>query len=79
MVKLGIVLFLIFIVYNLGASCYYMLTDQGKTDRVVKALSWRIGLSILLFGLIALGMYSGVIQPNTVMRSVPQVSGQLAP
>ena len=68
MIKLGIVLFLIFIVYNLGASCYYMLTDQGKTDRVVKALSWRIGLSILLFGLIALGLYSGVIQPNSVVR-----------
>jgi len=68
MIKLGIVLFLIFIVYNLGASCYYMLTDQGKTDRVVKALSWRIGLSILLFALIALGLYSGVIQPNSVVR-----------
>ncbi len=68
MVKLGIALFLIFIVYNLGAGCYYMLTDQGKTDRVVKALSWRIGLSIVLFALIALGIYTGVIEPNTVMR-----------
>lgn len=68
MVKLGVVLFLIFIVYNLAAGCYYMLHDQGKTDRVVKALSWRIGLSILLFALIALGIYSGVIEPNSVMR-----------
>lgn len=68
MVKLGIVLFLGFIVYNLGAGCYYMLTDQGKSDRVVRALSWRIGLSILLFGLIALGIYTGVIQPHQVMR-----------
>lgn len=68
MVKLGIVLFLIFIVYNLGAGCYYMLTDHGKSERVVKALSWRIGLSILLFALIALGIYTGVIEPNTVMR-----------
>lgn len=68
MVKLGIVLFLIFIVYNLGAGCYYMLNDQGKSDRLVKALSWRIGLSILLFALIALGIYTGVIQPNTVMH-----------
>lgn len=68
MIKLGIVLFLIFIVYNLGAGCYYMLTDHGQTDRVVRSLSWRIGLSILLFGLIALGIYTGVIEPNTVMR-----------
>ncbi len=68
MVKLGIVLFLIFIVYNLGAGCYYMLTDQGKTDRLVRSLTWRIGLSIVLFGLIALGIYTGVIEPNTVMH-----------
>lgn len=68
MVKLAIVLFLGSIVYNLGAGCYYMLTDQGKSDRVVRALSWRIGLSILLFGLIALGIYTGVIEPHQVMR-----------
>lgn len=69
MVKLGIVLFLGFIVYNLVAGGYYMLTDHGQSVRVVKALSWRIGLSILLFGLIALGIYTGVIEPNTVMRA----------
>ena len=68
MIKLGIVLFLIFIVYNLGAGCYYMLTDQGKTDRVVRSLSWRIGLSLLLFGLSARGIYTGVIEPHSVMR-----------
>lgn len=68
MVKLGVILFLLFIVYNLGAGCYYMLYDQGQSDRVVKSLSWRIGLSILLFALIALGIYTGVIQPHTVMR-----------
>lgn len=68
MVKLGIVLFLGFIVYNLGAGCYYMLTDQGKSTRVVRALSWRIGLSILLFGLIALGIYAGVIEPHQVIN-----------
>ncbi len=68
LVKLGIILFLGFIIYNLGAGCYYMLTDQGKTDRVVKALSWRIGLSILLIVLIMIGIYTGVITPNDQLR-----------
>ncbi|GMU44688.1 MAG: hypothetical protein AMXMBFR25_26740 [Lysobacterales bacterium] len=68
MIKLGIVLFLGFIVYNLGAGCYYMLTDQGRSTRVVRALSWRIGLSILLFALIALGIYTGVIEPQQVIQ-----------
>lgn len=69
MIKLGIVLFLGFIVYNLAAGCYYMLTDQSQSDRVVRALSWRIGLSIVLILLIGAGIYTGVIQPNTVMRT----------
>ncbi len=68
LVKLGIILFLGFIVYNLGAGCYYMLTDQSKSDRVVKALTWRIGLSILLIVLIMLGIYTGVITPNEQLR-----------
>lgn len=68
MIKLGIVLFLLFIVYNLAAGCYYMLTDQGKSTRVVRSLSWRIGLSILLIMLISAGILTGVIEPHGVMR-----------
>ncbi len=64
MVKLGVILFLGFIVYNLAAGGYYMLNDKGKSERVVKALSWRIGLSLLLILLIAAGIYSGLIDPT---------------
>lgn len=64
MVKLGIILFLLFIVYNLGAGCYYMLTDKSGSDRVVRSLTWRIGLSLLLIVLIMLGMKFGIIQPH---------------
>ena len=43
---------MIVIVYNLGAGLYYMMTDKGQTDRTVKALTWRIGLSVLLILLV---------------------------
>jgi succinate dehydrogenase/fumarate reductase cytochrome b subunit len=66
--KLIIILFLIVIVYNLGAGLYYMMTDKGKTDRTVKALTWRIGLSVLLILLIIAGIYTGVIQPHGLGR-----------
>jgi Protein of unknown function (DUF2909) len=64
MVKLAILLFLGFIVYNLGMGCYYMLNDKGKTDRVVRSLSWRVGLSVLLFAGILLGIKVGLIKPH---------------
>ena len=66
--KLIIILFLIVIVNNLGAGLYYMMTDKGKTDRTVKALTWRIGLSVFLILLIIAGILTGVIQPHGLGR-----------
>jgi succinate dehydrogenase/fumarate reductase cytochrome b subunit len=62
--KILIVVFLIAIVWNLGAGLYYMMTDKGGTDRTVKALTRRIGLSVLLIVLIIIGMLTGIIQPH---------------
>lgn len=59
-----IVAFLIMIVWNLGAGLYYLLIDRGQTKRTVRALSWRIGLSVTLFALIVLGIWSGAIKPH---------------
>ena len=63
-VKLLIVLFMVVIVYNLGAGLFYMMTDKGKTDRTVRALTWRIGLSVFLILLIIVGIATGVIKPH---------------
>jgi succinate dehydrogenase/fumarate reductase cytochrome b subunit len=63
---LAIVAFLIVIVYNLGAGLYYMMTDKGQTDRMVKSLTRRIGLSVLLILLVILGILTGVIKPHNL-------------
>ena len=68
MQKLLIIAVLAFILWNLGAGLYYMMVDKGTTNRTVRALSWRIGLSIGLIVLVAIGMYTGVITPNAVGR-----------
>jgi succinate dehydrogenase/fumarate reductase cytochrome b subunit len=66
--KLIIVAFLILIVYNMGAGLYYMMTDKGQTDRTLKALTRRIGLSVLLILLVILGIWTGVIKPHDFGR-----------
>jgi hypothetical protein len=66
MQKLLIIAFLIVILWNLGAGLYYMMVDKGTTDRTVRSLSWRIGTSVALIVLVALGIYSGVIQPHGI-------------
>lgn len=66
MQKLLIIAFLIVILWNLGAGLYYMMVDKGTTNRTVKSLSWRIGLSVLLIVLIMIGIYTGWIKPHGI-------------
>ncbi|MDQ1121198.1 MULTISPECIES: twin transmembrane helix small protein [Pseudoxanthomonas] len=61
-----IVAFLIMIVWNLGAGLYYLLIDRGQTTRTVRSLTWRIGLSVTLFALVVLGIWSGWIKPHGI-------------
>ena len=66
MQKLLIIAFLIVILWNLGAGLYYMMVDKGTTNRTVRSLSWRIGISVALILLVALGIYTGVIKPHGI-------------
>ena len=66
MQTLLIIAFLILILWNLGAGLYYMMVDKGKTDRTVKSLTWRIGLSVALILLVVAGIASGVIKPHGI-------------
>jgi hypothetical protein len=63
-----VIAFFVVILWNLGAGLYYMMTDKGTTDRTVKALTWRIGLSVLLILLVIVGILTGVIHPHNVGR-----------
>lgn len=66
MTTLIIIAFLVVILYNLGAGLYFMMTDRGSTNRTVKALTWRIGLSVLLILLVIAGIMAGIIKPHGV-------------
>jgi len=61
---LVIIAFLVVILYNLGAGLYYMMIDKGQTNRTVRALTWRIGLSVLLILLVIAGIATGIIKPH---------------
>ena len=40
---------------------YYLVKDKGQGTRTVRSLTFRIGLSMLLFALLMLGTYMGFI------------------
>lgn len=59
--RIVVILFLLFILGSLGSALYYLIKDKGNSERTVKALTWRIGLSITLFILLIAGHYTGLI------------------
>jgi DUF2909 family protein len=59
--KVVVILFLIAIVASLGSALFFLVNDQGKSKRTVKALAVRVGLSLTLFLLLMAGYYFGLI------------------
>jgi hypothetical protein len=69
--KILIVLFLLVIVYSLASSFWFLVKDKGEGDRTVKRLTWRIGLSLLLFLLLWAAYQMGWIEPSSGPVRVP--------
>lgn len=61
-----VVLLLLIILSALASGLYYLMTDGSNSDRLVKALTWRIGLSLVLFILLLVGTATGLIQPHGI-------------
>jgi len=66
LVKIIIILFLLIILYSLGSGLYFLVWGKKGSDSVVKALTWRIGLSLLLFALLFVAFALGWIKPHGV-------------
>lgn len=65
-VKAIIIIAMLIILYSLGSGLIFLVRDEGKTRRTVKALTWRIGLSLLLFLFLFLAFSTGWIKPHSV-------------
>ena len=52
---------LLLIVASLGSALFFVLHDRGGSNRAVKALAVRVGLSMVLFLFLMAGFYFGWI------------------
>jgi O-antigen/teichoic acid export membrane protein len=62
--RILVTLLLILILLSLLSGLFYLVRDRGRSERTVKALTWRIGLSIALFLVLMAGYYLGLFQPG---------------
>ena len=64
MFKIIIVLILLFILFSLGAALFAFVKKDRNSDKMIKALTYRIALSIGLLILIIIGAHFGLIAPH---------------
>ena len=74
LIKLIIILFLLTILYSLASSFFFLVRDKGQGDRTVKRLTWRIGLSLVLFLMLWGAHYLGWIKPSSGPVKPPQAT-----
>jgi cytochrome bd-type quinol oxidase subunit 2 len=73
-VKLIVILMLVAIVVNLGSALFQLARGTGDSKQMLRALTWRIGLSVLLFVLLLLAYSAGFIRPHEYASySAPQI------
>ena len=64
LLKILIIIMLLFIFGSLFTALYHLMKGN-QSESVVKALTWRISISLVLFLLLMIGFYTGVIgNPN---------------
>lgn len=65
LIKTIVILFLLSIFFALGSALYYLVNERGQSTRIVKALTWRIGLSFILFIFLLFAFAMGWVTPHT--------------
>ena len=63
--KVIIILFLLAIGWSLVSAFWFLIKDKGEGDRTVWRLTWRIGLSLVLFVFLYLSFLFGWIEPSS--------------
>lgn len=62
--KLVIFSILLLIIVSLASGMFFLIKDKGQKNRTLNSLKFRIGLSVLLFVLLLIGMKMGWLVPH---------------
>lgn len=65
-VKLIVIVLLIAAVVALGRALMALVRGEGKEGKTMRALAWRVGLSVAVFLFILLSIWMGWVKPHDV-------------
>jgi hypothetical protein len=64
LIKIIVIVLLLCILGSLASGLIFLVKDQGHGDRMVKALTLRIALSLVAFAVLMAGYAAGLIEPH---------------
>ena len=64
--RLFIIVVLVAIVWSLGSALFQLSRGKGDSQKMLRALTWRIALSVALFLLLLLAWRMGYIRPHNL-------------
>lgn len=70
-IKIIIIAIFIGIIVSLASGLYYLVTDKSDSRRTLRALTYRVGLSVGLFIFLMTLIAFGVIKPHGVYPPPP--------
>jgi O-antigen/teichoic acid export membrane protein len=66
--KTLVVIVLLAILFSLGKALFHLTSGKGDPNKTVRALTWRIGLSVALLLCMLMAAHLGWITPHGVGR-----------
>lgn len=66
LIRFFVIAVLLVILYCLGSALFFLIKQPPQSDCMVKALSWRIGLSVALFIFLLVTYFLGWITPHGI-------------
>jgi len=64
--KILLISLMLVVLYSLASALFYLTKDKTGSKRMLKALTWRISISIGLFALLCIAYFMGWIYPHPV-------------
>lgn len=66
MLKIIIILVFLTIIVSLGTALFHLIKNKASSKKTVKALTYRISISLALFILLSIALITGIIKPNGI-------------
>jgi len=66
--RLFIIAVLVAIIVSLGSALIQLSRGKGDSQKMLRALTWRIGLSVALFLLLLVAWKMGYIRPHNLQN-----------